>query len=138
MSEQLGWLDTNLFVYVLFPNDPHHSRCAALMRALQDGRTEGWIDTVVVHELTYVLSRTGLFPTRQAVHAYIRSILLTDTIHADDKDGLVDAVSRWATLGVGFADAWLAVLARRRQIPVCSVNEDDFPDTPNVFRTAEV
>ncbi len=32
----LGYLDTNLFVHALYPNDPHYPRCRALLAALAD------------------------------------------------------------------------------------------------------
>ena len=91
MPEQLGWLDTNLFVHALFPRDPHHARCRAIVRALEEGRAEGWLDPLVVHELSYVLSRLGQrFPTRTAIEEYLRGILLINAIHADDKAGLLE------------------------------------------------
>jgi hypothetical protein len=33
----LGYLDTNLFVHALYPNDPHYPRCRALLAALAAG-----------------------------------------------------------------------------------------------------
>ena len=33
----LGYLDTNLFVHALYPNDPHYPRCRALLAALVEG-----------------------------------------------------------------------------------------------------
>src|SRR6184192_1522732 len=139
MPEQLGWLDTNLFVHALFPREPHHARCRAIVRALEEGRAEGWLDPLVVHELSYVLSRLGQrFPTRTAIEEYLRGILLIDAIHADDKAGLLEAVARWEIGRTGFADAWLAVRARRRGLPVCSVNQADFGSMPNTFLTARL
>ncbi len=138
MSQQLGWLDTNLFVHALYPNDPQCARCRVLLAALQHGRAEGWLDPLVVHELSYVLTRQERFQTRENVHDYIRGILLTESIHAQDKEGLMEAVARWATRGGGFTDAWLAVLARHHRLPVCSANAADFSDTPNTFPSTEV
>jgi predicted nucleic acid-binding protein len=134
MTEQLGWLDTNLFVHSLYPNDPHCDRCRAHLRSLRDGRAEGWIDATVVHELTYVLIRRSLFPTRETINQYVRSHLIWESIRADDKDGLLEALARWTMQGVGFVDAWLAVLGQRRGLPVCSVNEADFSGVPNTYR----
>lgn len=120
-------------VTLLFPQDRNFPRCQALATALRRGEAEGWIEPLVIHELTYVLQRTGRFPTRDASHEYIRGILLIDSIHADDKDALLDATARWAIDGVRFTDAWIGVLAGRRKLPVCSVNIRHFPTIENTF-----
>ena len=138
MIEQLGWLDTNLFVHILFAGDPHRERCQALLYALREGRAEGWIDPVVVHELTYVLSRQRQFANRGSISRYVLGILRVDHIHADDKAGLVEAVELWAQGRIGFADAWLTMRARRRRMPICTVNAGDFPLTLNSYPTAAV
>jgi predicted nucleic acid-binding protein len=132
-AAQLGWLDTNIFVHALFPRDPHYQRCQPLLGTLDNGAAEGWLDILVVHELTYVLGRLPAFADRAAIERYLRSILLNKQIRADDKPALLEAVARWAAQGVGFADAWLAVLAQRRGLPVRSVNTGDFPDVGNTF-----
>jgi len=136
VSQQVRWLDSNLFVHTLFRNDANYARCRAIQQSLQDGDAEGWIDPVVVHELTYVLSRQRQFRTRVAVQEYVRDILLVESIHAEDKDGLLQAITRWARQNVGFVDAWLAVLAQRRGLPVCSVNAVDFAGVPNSYADA--
>jgi predicted nucleic acid-binding protein len=141
VSQELGWLDANLFIVPLFENDPARPRCLAILRALRDGAATGWIDVIVVHELTYALRRTGFreFQSRHGILAYIRDFLALDTIWAEDKVGLLEALGRWAEQGVGFADARLAVLAQQRDLPVCSVNVADFPsDTENTYLTIDL
>jgi predicted nucleic acid-binding protein len=134
---QFGWLDTNLFVHALFPRDPHHARCRVILEALERGTGEGWLDPLVVHELSYVLGRLPAFPDRAAIHTYLRTVLLMDAVQADDKPGLLEALARWATGRVSLVDAWLAVVANRRGLPVCSVNRRDFPDVVNTFFDGE-
>ncbi|HET8629781.1 MAG TPA: type II toxin-antitoxin system VapC family toxin [Thermomicrobiales bacterium] len=138
MPEQLGWLDTNLFVHALFPRDPHYARCQRILAALDAGTAEGWLDPLVVHDLTYVLGRLPQFPDRAAIQGYLRTILLTEQIRADDKPALLAAVARWVMRGGGFTDAWLASLAGRRALPVCSVNARDLPDIANTFDQDDV
>lgn len=133
MREQLGWLDTNIFVHSLYVNDTHCGRCRSLLEAISRGDAEGWVDPIVLHELTYVITRRQLFPTREAIHQYVRSMLIWENLHAEDKDGLLQALARWARQNVGFVDAWLAVLAQRRGLPVCSVNAVDFAGVPNTY-----
>jgi predicted nucleic-acid-binding protein len=130
----LGLLDTNVVVRSLFPTDPHCPRCLAILAALEQGEAEAWIDVTVVHELTYVLGRLPTF-SRADVHTYVRGVLLAEGVHADEKAALIEALDRWAIGSTGFVDAWLAVLARRHGLPVCSINAGDFPDVPNTFTT---
>mgnify|MGYP001465436503 CR=1 FL=1 len=130
---QLGWLDTNIFLHSLFHNDPQYGRCREILAALEDGSAEGWIDPVIVHELTYALPRHPSFSSRQAIQGYIRNVLLTAAIHADDKEGLIEAVALWDAYGIGFADSWLRILAGRRRLPVCSANRRHFVDVGNTF-----
>jgi predicted nucleic acid-binding protein len=137
-TEALGWLDTNIFVHALFANDIHHHRCRAILQALQAGRVSGWMDVLVVHELTYVLGRLPQFTTRDDIHQYIRGILSLIAVHAEDKEGLLATLARWATEKVGFADARLAVLAQRHGLPVCTVNQQDFAAVSTSFVTARL
>ena len=37
VSGELGYLDTNLFVHALYPNDPHYPRCRTILTALAEG-----------------------------------------------------------------------------------------------------
>lgn len=130
----LGYLDTNLFVHALYPNDPHYPRCRALLAALADGTATGWLDVVVVYELTFILARRRRFPNRQAIERYLRGILAAPGVQVDDHATLVATLSRWATRGVGFADAWLLARARATGRPICSVNDRDFDGVLNTFR----
>jgi predicted nucleic acid-binding protein len=140
---QLGLLDTSLFIHPIFRRDPQAPRCVALLEALERGEAEGWLDITVVHETTYALRVAPSFTRaadggrveldRGAVHAYLRPLLLLQGIRADDRDGLVATLDRWATTGVAFVDAWLTTLAIRRHLPVCSPNDADFADIANTF-----
>jgi predicted nucleic acid-binding protein len=139
MTVQLGWLDTNIFVHSLFPNDQPYPRCQAILRALDAGRAEAWVDVGVLHELTYSLVRMRLFASRLDIYSYIEEILSCDSIHADDKPAMLDATYHWATAGVGYIDAWLTALAERRELPICSANSGDFPvHLDNTFLTADL
>ena len=137
MAVQLGWLDTNVFVHVLYPGDREHRRCRAIVEALEDDRAQGWLSFAVMHELTYTLSRKPGFGTRTAIATYVNSLLSYPGVLADDKDVLVNTIARWtASATIGLVDAYLAVLADRDGVPVCSVNARDFPATPNSYSTA--
>jgi predicted nucleic acid-binding protein len=140
---RLGLIDTGLFIHPLFRRDPRAPRCVAILEALERGEAEGWLDITVVHEATYALRVAPGFTRaanggrveldRGAVHAYLRPLLLLQGIRAEDRDGLVATLDRWATTGVAFGDAWLTTLAIRRHLPVCSPNQADFTDVVNTF-----
>ncbi len=133
MSGQLGYLDTNPFVHALFPQDPHYPRCRVLITELNGGNAEGWLDPLVIHELTYVLLRLPHFPDRTAVEVYPQDILRAPGVRAPQRALLLAALARWAGRGGGFVDAWLATQALADGQPVCSANVRDFPDVPNAF-----
>lgn len=136
MTVKLGWLDTNIFVHALMLGDPHQSRCRDLLTALQDGRAEGWIAPIVVHELSYVLTRLPTFKTRSAIATYISAILSYPGVLAADKSLLMAAAGRWAAGTLSFVDALLTEMAQRDSRFICSVNARDFPTTPNSYTTA--
>lgn len=133
MSDQLGYLDTNLFVHALFPNDAQYPRCQAILTALGQGEAEGWLDPLVIHELTYVLLNLRRFPDRTAVEVYLRDLLRAPGVRAPQRALLLAALARWAGRGGGFVDAWLATLALAEGQPVCTANARDFPDVRNTF-----
>lgn len=137
MAVELGWLDANIFIHVLSPADAHYARCKDLTDALADGRAEGWVCAPMLHEVSYVLSRRQAFGTRAVIATYLLEILNAPGVRAADKDTLIATVNRWgASASIGFVDAYLAELAQRDGLPVCTVNARDFPTTPNSFATA--
>ena len=134
---QLGWLDTNVFVHALQPNDREYARSRAVLDALADGRAEGWLSPLVAHELTYVLRRFSAYQTRAAIQTDLLAILDNPNVRVEDKPLLIAAVTRWAVgASIAFVDAYLAELAQRDAAPVCSANTRDFTTTPNSYVTA--
>jgi predicted nucleic acid-binding protein len=133
MSDKFGYLDTNIFVHALFPRDAQHARCRTILAALEQGTGEGILDPLVIHELTYLLLRLPHFLDRAAVEVYLRDLLRMTGVQASQRSLLLAALSRWASRGGGFVDAWLATLALTDGQPVCSANVRDFPDVDNTF-----
>jgi len=139
VAVQLGWLDTNVFVHALQPNDREYARSREVLDALAGGRAKGWLSPLVAHELTYVLRRFPAYQTRAAIQTYLLTILSNRNIQAEDKPMLVAAVTRWAvSASLAFVDAYLTELAQRDTVPVCSANARDFPLTPNSYVTASL
>jgi predicted nucleic acid-binding protein len=133
MTIDLGYLDTNIFVHVLHPNDDHHDRCKAITDALQDGTATGWIDATAVYELTFILARRRRFPDRRAIAEYVIGIISAPGVQTDDRQALLTALQYWVSQNSGFADAWLLARALTDGRPVCSVDRRDFPGIANTF-----
>ncbi len=70
---------------------------------------------------------------------YLLDILDAPGVLAEDKPVLLATVGRWmAGEPLGFVDAYLAELAARDGLPVCSANARDFPATPHSYATAAI
>lgn len=135
IPKQFGWLDTTIFIHVLFKNDIHQSRCDEILESLESGKGEAWIDPIVIHELTYVLPRAlpAVFNDRKKIADYLLSFLTLDTLHAHRKEILITSIQYWSTSNVAFADARLTTLAESDNLPVCTVNQRDFPRVRNTY-----
>jgi predicted nucleic acid-binding protein len=132
---QFGWLDATVFIHALFENDPHMQRCRQILRTLERGGGQGWVDPVTIHELTYALPRVRpeSFRSREDVFGYLTRFLALDSIHADDKEALISSLRLWVERGVKFGDARLLALAQQRGAPVCTVNQRDFGGVENSY-----
>jgi len=133
---RFGWLDANLFIHVLFPGDPHSSRCREILDALMDGSGVGYLDPVTVHELTYALQkvRPESFSDRKEVFKYLSAFITLDTVHIDEKDTLLKGLWYWAAGRVDkFGDGRLRALAEDRETPVYTVNKRDFIGVVNTY-----
>lgn len=53
------FLDTNIFLYAAGRAHPQRDACARLLRRVADGALEATINTEVVQEILYVLTRRG-------------------------------------------------------------------------------
>ncbi len=130
---QLGWLDANVFIHPLFTRDPHAARCREILRSIEAGKAEAWLDPVTVHELTYALQKIPQFrDQRQMIVDYLLPLIVLDGIRMADKPSAVVALRLWAE-GSRFGGARLAALAQVGGLPVCSVNRRDFPGLRNTF-----
>jgi len=130
---QLGWLDANLFIHPFF-RDPNAEHCRAILKALQEGKAEGHLDQVTLHELTYALYRHVFRQNRQAVADYLSTIVALETVHVDDKAVTLKALQYWAKGRCDkYGDARLLALAEATGLPVCTVNRKDFSGVRHTF-----
>lgn len=118
------WLDSNVFVHAQFRDD-HSEACRKLLAALEEGTIEGWVDTTVLHEVSYVLTRR-LRWSRQDAAEYLLLILNAPgvrTVHP--QESLERAVTLWMRSDKAFVDCLLAALAEDQGSTVCTVDTDD-------------
>jgi predicted nucleic acid-binding protein len=133
MARQLGYLDSAIFVYALYPQDERHARCKAILADLQTGEAEGRLDPLVLHELVTILPTLKQFPDRAAAARYLRGIVGARGVIAEQRDLLLAALVRWTERGGGFTDAWLAILALTDGQMVCAPDPADLPDVVNSY-----
>jgi len=128
-----GFLDTNVFVHPLYENDPDRARCRQVLDDLSEGRAIGFLNHIIVHELTYVLkAKVESMKSRQDIRDFITPFLLLDNIEVPDRELLVAALVDWAdNSSLGFADVLLKQYALQSGRPVCSVNRKDFDGVTN-------
>jgi predicted nucleic acid-binding protein len=129
-----GYLDTNVFMHAL-THDEHAQECIAFLDALERGAIVARLDPLVMHELTYTLSRFAKQLSRLDVGTYLVSILEWPGVQSD-KALLIDTVRRWSqTPGLSFVDAYLAAAAGRDAVPIYSKNVKELraqgADVPN-------
>ena len=127
---QLGWLDANLFIHPLH-TDEHSEACRRILNSIQRGDSEGWLDPVTLHELSYVLLRF-FHGDRGKVLSYLLPVIAIDGIKMHDKICALETLKRWEQ-GLSFGDARIATIAKRTGFPVCTVNARDFAGLENTY-----
>jgi len=125
MHKADGLLDTNVFVHAL-KNDNRTDECVRFLEQVQTGTTTGARHPLIVHELTYVLSRFGPPWDRGRIVRHIVGILGWPGV-VGDTSLLRDAVLRWGSAPrVSFVDAYLIEVALAEDRPVYTINVRDF------------
>lgn len=123
-SRKTVWIDSNVFVHAQL-RDTHSEACRKLLAALEDGSIQGWVDTTVLHEVSYVLTRRFRW-SRENTAEYLLLILHAQgvrTVHP--QEALERAVALWMRSGKAFVDCLLAALAEQQGTSVCTVDADD-------------
>ena len=116
-----GVVDTNVFIHAQ-THDVLAEECLSFLEAVEEGRVESRLEPMVLHELSYALPRYRRGMSRGQVADYLLAILAWQGIVAD-KSVLIQSVERWRdTDGLGFVDAYLAVIASTEGVPVYSKN----------------
>ena len=130
-------LDTSGILAALFPDQNRHSECA---QALLDATPPLILSPFVLAETDFLIQKFGgveaeiLFLGEIGRRAYELA-----PFDADDVDSARSIVTKYRTLGIGLADASIAVLsARYRTVDVLTLDERHFrairPATRKHFR----
>ncbi len=120
-----GVVDTNIFIHA-HVNDALTQECRDFLSALARGSLQARLEPLVVHELTYALPRVAKQLSRADVAAYLLLVLDWRGIRGE-RPVMRGTLRRWGqTPGLGFVDAYLAVIASQRFCPVYTKNVRDF------------
>lgn len=117
-------LDTNVLIRFFTGDDEGQSAKARhLFAAAENGECELVVRPWVVAEAVYVLA--GVYELeRSQVVDHLRRLIRSASVVADDEDCLLDALTRFETKKVDFADALLAAESISRGIRPASFDKD--------------
>ena len=119
-----GPIETNVFIHAQ-TTDHLSAECRRFLDAVANERIAATLAPLVLHELSYVLTRVRPELMRAPVAGYMVSVVAWPGIQAD-KPLLTDAIQRCgARSDLGFVDAYLAALATRQSCPVYTKNVRD-------------
>jgi uncharacterized protein len=68
------FIDTNIFLYAAGGAHPRRARCVDVLRNLADGKLDATINSEVVQEILYVLSRRGRFNDALTLASHVSSL----------------------------------------------------------------
>ncbi len=120
-SSTAGLLDTNVVVHAL-GNDSNSEECRRFLAAAREGRVRVLIEPLVLHEITYVLTRRGPRLSAMEVAGYIQTLLNMKGAEGDVRS-MSDALVLWQqSPSLGFVDCYLAAKARLMDVPVYTKN----------------
>ncbi len=93
------FLDTNVFLYAAGSDHPKRGACARVLRKVADGSLEATVNSEVVQEILYVLSRRGRREDAVVLARHVAS-LFPDLLPVtrDDMLGACDLVLRYPGL----------------------------------------
>lgn len=106
-------LDTNVLVRYIVQDDPEQSGLAtSYIETYCTSDSPGWVNLIVLCELTWVLSR-GYGYDRQTVVSVLRRMLTSPELHIDEDEAVWQALKLYEQGSAGFADYLIGVLNHR-------------------------
>ncbi len=129
-------VDANVILRFL-TNDPPEmaEQAAAVFAAAQEGSLVLNVAEIVVAETVWVLQSFYKYP-HEAIAQVLSELLANDGIESEDKPGLLAALAFYQAKNVDFADALLAVHARRQGIAEVFSFDRHFDRLPGIVRLA--
>jgi predicted nucleic-acid-binding protein len=106
-------VDTNVLLRATTSDDVVRTcRARAILEEAETTGERVHVNLIVLIESVWVLSRSRKLP-RETIADWVHSLLSTKCIHVDDEHLVADALSRFRTSRVGFADILIGSLNRR-------------------------
>ncbi|MFB3921363.1 MAG: type II toxin-antitoxin system VapC family toxin [Terriglobia bacterium] len=129
------FLDTNIFLYAAGRAHPERDACARLLRRVANGSLEATVNTEVVQEILYVLTRRG---RRREALVLARSI---EALFPDMLPVTVDDMREALRLlehhsGLSIRDAVHAATMLRNGLATVASVDPDFDRIPGIRRLA--
>jgi uncharacterized protein len=127
------FLDTNLFLYAAGRPHPERAACAQTLRRVADGTLDATVNTEVIHEILYVLTRRGRRAEALALARHVVS-LFPDMlpVTSNDMTGSFRLLELHPTLSVRDA-VHAATMLHNGLRTVISV-DSDFDQIPEIRR----
>ena len=127
-------VDTNVLLRFLTGDPPDlAAQARALMEAVDRGEVTLVVDDLVVAELVWVLQSFYGRPA-PAIARVVQELLSHEGLQAEDKAGLLTALSLFADKNVDFTDALLAVRMGRRGVREIYSFDRHFEHLPGLVR----
>ncbi len=129
------FVDTNVFIHFLLGFDSERSeRCHDLLRAVEAGAAALDTSDLVVAELVWFLERPPIRMTAPEVSDKLVPLFFLSGIRIPDKQTVLAALSFHSSSGLGFIDAYNAVVMRKRRIDRIMSYDTDFDRVPGITR----
>jgi len=127
------FLDTNVFLYAAGGEHPHRDACARVLRKVAEGSLEATVNSEVMQEILYVLSRRGKREDAVTLAGHVAS-LFPDLLPVtrDDILGACDLIRRHPRLPV--RDAIHAATMLNNGVQRIISVDPDFDQVPEVRR----
>jgi len=129
------FLDTNIFLYAAGRPHPERDACARLLRRVADGSLEATVNTEVVHEILYVLTRRGRRKDALALARHVEA-LFPDLLPVT-RDDMREALQLLEDHpGLSVRDAVHAATMLRNGLRTVASVDSDFDQIPEIRRIA--
>ena len=114
MSDDVAFLDANVFIYHLVqPDHPHSGPSNTLLGRIRAGQERVYISSTAVAETAFVCGRVYQAGNEHIAVA-LKEILACPGVSTDHPDALDEALDLWGTQGpLSFADCFHLALAKQ-------------------------